>query len=254
MGGRTGNPRCVGASRTGNQIGRNEISLLSEMQESKRDGEARTECSQQVVAGSSSSCGVLEHEKGRWSRHIAVLAKYPPGMLESWARKSERDLDRLEHLTAARMHNDAVEVVQAETVPGEESVQRGPKLMSGASRYVRAQNHAKPIVLDRPARHVFSFTPHMLADRLNTGRGSAAGYPTEDNPGRAVAEQSGRDVILDATIDRSAVDRAQFHDQQQDNSVGQSLRHACSTRKARYPARATKAKDWQALYAGRQLK
>ena len=91
-------------------------------------------------------------------------------MLQRLLRQLQGALDGLEHLAPSWMQDDTVKVAQHKTMSSEKTIQGRAELVSRASRDVGAQNHSEPVVLDRPAHHVFGLAPHVLTRGENAGQ------------------------------------------------------------------------------------
>src|SRR5882672_10096599 len=83
-------------------------------------------------------------------------------MLEGVPRQFKCALGGFKDLSPSRMHDDPIEVIQRETLPSKERIQRWAKILSRTSWDVWAQHDTEAVVLNGPAHHILGVRPHML--------------------------------------------------------------------------------------------
>src|SRR5262249_38772564 len=100
-------------SRTRSQLHRSEVR-----------GKTRTKCRQQVRSACSALDCVLQNKQRGCRGHVAVTAQNLPRVAELGARKPQRILHRLQQFAAARVKQEAVEIVKRKPVAVEKIIKR----------------------------------------------------------------------------------------------------------------------------------
>src|SRR5262249_32222355 len=103
-------------------------------QQHEAGGETGTEGGEQSqspkLAGEAGQ-NAIEHEQHAGGRHIAEIPKHGSLMLEGAWREGERLLTGLDHLRAAGMADEAVDIAERQAVPLEKFARGGTELGGG---------------------------------------------------------------------------------------------------------------------------
>src|SRR4051794_11600941 len=106
----------------------------------------------------------------------------------------ERLLDGLENPAAARMEQEAFEVLQLQVVVGEEAIDRRSQFPAHEAWKLWAQHHAEAVLFDVPAHDVLGLAPTVLPDGADPWQGTARRCAlllpaAQHDAGCAIAEQ-----------------------------------------------------------------
>ncbi len=171
---------------------------------------------------------------------------------ELGARNGEDLLRRFEHLAPAGVEEEAVEVLERETVRVEKTRQRLAHALPHQGRKLGAQDDAKPVVLDVPAHDVLGLAPKVVAGRAHPHaprRAVAAdALPVaQDHRRRPVPEQCCRHEHGERRVVDTQAQRAEIERQEQHMRAGLGFRHARRAREPADPAAAPQTEDGNPL-------
>ena len=105
----------------------------------------------------------LEHEEDRRGGHVAVILEDAAPLDEGAVGQAERSLQGCQHLGAARVADEGVDIIEAEPASGEETLGDAAKLAAHEGGDVPRKEGLKSILLDRPAHDVERLRPSVFA-------------------------------------------------------------------------------------------